>query len=87
MKRYTQRYRLITYDLWPDGDGGMSVNDCYDKGIIEFRVTDPESGPTDLQISRAVGARGCSYDGEAEYTIYATDRKGNPAFELRREEQ
>ena len=77
-----QRYTLFTYDLWADGEGGLSVNDVYRQGEITLNVRDY---PTDYQLNRAVGGRGLTWDGDPEYTLYATDKKGNPACELRRE--
>lgn len=91
-----QRYRLWSYDLWADGDGGMSVNDRYNEGIVEIKVkptvynegTEHEFiswEPTDSQLARVTGAKGCSWDGECEYTLYATcKRTGNPVCELER---
>lgn len=90
-----QRYELLTYDLWADGEGGLSVNDVYRQGLIEVdarRTVFNEGTPhqfvqytlTDRQLNRAVGARGLSWEGEEDYVLYATDKKGNPACELRR---
>lgn len=97
-KTQLQVYALYTYDLWSDGEGGMMVNDVYSQGKIEVRArlevfnegTEHESvryWPTDRQLSRAVGGRGLTWDGEVEHTLYATDKKGNPACELRRMEE
>jgi hypothetical protein len=81
-KRTTYVYKFYTYDLWSDGDGGMSVNDVYPQGEIEVPTDGDE--PTDLQLSRAVGGRGLEWDGESDCTLYATTkRNGNPACELR----
>ena len=77
-----QTYTLFTYDLWADPEGGYSVNDVYRHGEITVNAKDY---PTDYQLNRAVGARGLTWDGDPEYTLYATDKKGNPACELRRE--
>lgn len=83
MKKVKMVFKLFTYDLWADCEGGMSVNDVFPQGEITVNAL-PDFGPTDLQLNRAIGARGLSWDGEADYTLYATDRKGNPACELRR---
>lgn len=77
-------FELFTYDLWADGDGGYSVNDVYRQGEITLKVKDPDYGPTTRQLNRAIGARGLAWEGESEFTLYAADRKGNPACELRR---
>jgi hypothetical protein len=74
-------YKFYTYDLIADGEGGRSVNDVYPQGEIEVRSR--FSHPTDRQLSRAVGGRGLSWDGENEGTLYANSRNGNPACELR----
>lgn len=94
-KTKRMQFMLYTYDLIGDSDGVLSVNDVYRQGKIEITaklVTFNEGTPyefstynlTDRQLNRAVGGRGLSWEGEQEYTLYATDRKGNPACELRR---
>jgi hypothetical protein len=41
--------------------------------------------PTDRQLSRAVGVRGADWDGESDFTLYATSkRNGRPLCELER---
>jgi hypothetical protein len=89
MKKFEKRrYELYTYDLWADGEGGMTVNDIYRQGVVEINAhLNPETGVysfTDRQINRAIGARGLVWEGEDDHILYATDRKGNPACELRR---
>ena len=94
-KTQKQKYRLWTYDLWANEYGGYEVNDRYKQGVIEINVkakvynegTDQEFttfDPTDLQLSRAVGGRGLTWDGESEYTLCAEDKHGDPACELER---
>lgn len=96
MATQKQTYRLWTYDLWANADGGMSVNDRFDQGLIIIRVkgTVYNAGtpheftsyePSDRQLNRAIGAHGLTWDGESEYTLYATDKRGDPACELVRE--
>jgi len=81
----TMVFSFYTYDLWSDGHGGMSVNDVYSQGDIKIKLLPGRDSPTDLQLSRAVGGRGLDWDGESDYTLYATTkRNGNPACELRR---
>lgn len=91
-------FALFTYDLVADSEGGMMVNDVYPQGKIEVRArlqthnegTEHECfsyWPTDRQLSRAVGGRGLTWEGDVESVIYANDRKGNPACELRRMEE
>jgi hypothetical protein len=88
-------FKLYTYDLWSDGEGGLTVNDVYPQREFELNLKRKVANPgtpqeftyfdiTDRQINRAIGARGLTWDGEIEYTLHATDRKGNPACELRR---
>ena len=88
MKPEVWKFKLYTYDLWSDGEGGMTVNDLYEQGVIEVKArTNPETGRysvTDRQLNRAIGACGLSWDGDEEYTLYASDKRGNPACELRR---
>lgn len=76
-----QTYTLYLYDLWADPGGGLSVNDVFKQGQITLNV----DNLTDYQLNRAVGGRGLTWDGDPECTLYATDKKGNPACELRRE--
>lgn len=94
-KTKLMQFILYTYDLWPDSDGGMMVNDVYRQGKIEIRarlVTYNEGTPhefsgyylTDRQLNRAVGGRGLTWDGEQDYTLYASNKKGDPICELRR---
>lgn len=98
MTTQKQTYRLWTYDLWADGEGGFTVNDRYDQGLVAISVkgrrynvgTEHEFvsySPTDRQLNQAIGERGLSWEGESEYTLYATDKRGNPACELVRERE
>ena len=95
-KTQKQTYRLWTYDLWSGGEGGLMVNNRYDRGLVTIRVkaviyhvgTPHEHTsfvPTDRQLNRAVGVRGLTWDGEEDYTLYAEDARGNPACELERQ--
>lgn len=97
MSTQKQTYRLWTYDLWADGEGGFTVNDRFDQGRITIRVKGTRHNvgtphefeshePTDRQLNLAIGERGLTWDGECEYTLYATDKRGDPACELVREE-
>ena len=95
-KSMVMRFELFTYDLWIDSEGGASVNDVYRQGEIELVVkpaimnkgTDAEFvsyEPTDLQLNRAIGARGVEWEGDAEHILYGNSKKnGNPVCELRR---
>ena len=89
------RFRLYTYDLIADAEGGCSVNDVYRKGIITLQVRPKVYNdnspyrfvahePSDRQLNQAVGVRGLTWDGESSHTLYANDRNGNPFCELRR---
>jgi hypothetical protein len=88
MKPKKLRFALYTYDLWANDEGGMVVNDVYYQGEVEVKARlNPKTETyriTDRQLNRAINARGLSWDGDDDYTLYATDRKGNPACELRR---
>lgn len=88
-------FKLFTYDLWSDGEGGYTVNDVYPQGEITLRVRPKVFNrgtphefishcPSDRQLNQAVGVRGCTWEGESDYTLYATNRRGNPECELRR---
>ena len=95
-KTQKQTYRLWTYDLWSDGEGGLVVNDRCDRGLVTIRVkaVTHNAGtpheftsycPTDRQLNRAIGTRGLTWGGEAGYTLYAEDAHGDPACELERQ--
>lgn len=88
-------FNLYTYDLWADGEGGLTVNDVYPQGTITINVRPKvyndnspyrfvSHDPSDRQLNQAVGARGLTWDGECSQTLYAMDKKGNPVCELRR---
>lgn len=48
------KYKVFTYDLWADGDGGWSVNDVWSQGTYEL---DPDA-PTFLdEVCDAAGLR------------------------------
>jgi hypothetical protein len=94
-KTELQTYELFTYDLWSDGEGGLTVNDVYRQGEIAIKVKGHvfNAGtphefisfePSDYQLNRTVKGRGLAWDGESEHALYATDKNGNPACELRR---
>lgn len=95
-------YRLYTYDLWADAEGGFSVNDV-------FRTADTlevDDEWTDEQLVAALRAEGLiskgagvEVDGNTDNTggtiwFLYTEREdgedeeyvGSPAFELREEE-
>lgn len=94
-KTQLQVFDLWEYDLWPDGEGGKMVNDCsycaqitvrakrktYNENT-EHEFTDYEV--TDLQLNRALGLHGATWDGDSDYVLYATDQHGDPLCELRR---
>ena len=89
-----RRYRAWSYDVWGNARDGFDVNDRYDHGHVDIRCKRQvyNAGaahefaaydPTDRQLSRAVGARGVEWDGESDYTLYATQRRnGRPICEL-----
>ncbi len=93
-KTQTQHYTVWTYDLWgPKGE--KTVNDCFEhrtftlkvKGTVYNKDTPNEFvayEPTDRQLNYNVGTPGATWDGESDYTLYATDRHGDPVCELRR---
>lgn len=88
-------YRLWTYDVWGNARDGFEVNDRYDHGELAgvrcrlevFNAGTPHEfhthAPTDRQLSRLVGGKGLSWDGESDHTLYAEfGRNGKPACEL-----
>ena len=88
MKTETWHFEVYTYDLLADGDGGKTVNDVYYRGVVDVKARiHPETGNltvTDHQLNRAIGARGLTWDGDEAYTLYASNRHGDPVCELRR---
>jgi len=93
-KKYRTRiYTFWTYDVWGNARDGWEVNDRYKHGEVSIRCkaetfnagTEHEFthyGPTDRQLSRAVGGRGLQWDGEADYTMHAETKRGKPVCEL-----
>lgn len=89
------RYRLYSYELWGNRRDGFEVNNIFDTGHefdIAVRGEVMNAGtmdefvsfsPSDLQINRALGDRGLVYDGEAEDTLCAENKYGDPVQEIR----
>lgn len=78
------QYQVIVYDVWGNEDDGYWVNAAYTTGCF-IEVTDKDSC---YAINRRLGkigfdSRGVIWDGEPEFGLYGTDRKGRPALELR----
>lgn len=94
MKAETQTYELWTYDVWGNTRDGFDVNDRYYQGTITIKVKPTRLNvgtehefvlyePTDRQLNRAIGGRGLEWEGEADYGIYASNRRdGKPVCEL-----
>lgn len=90
MKTKTMTFKLYTYDVWGNSRDGFEVNDRYSNGMVTIRVKESKYNvgtpqefssfhPTNLQLSRAVGAKGLEWDGESDYTLYAAlKRNGRP---------
>lgn len=88
-------FRLWTYDVWGNARDGYNVNDRFDQGEITltarckvYNVGTPNEFASyelsDRQLNRAIGARGLTWDGESEYTLYAETESGKPVCELER---
>ena len=77
---------LHTYDVWGNPSDGFWVNDrymCQARTSIKSRPG--KDRPTDLQLSRAIGIHNAEWEGESDYTLYATDKNsGEPLCELER---
>ncbi len=81
--------------MWGNGRDGFNVNDVYSGGVVYIRCkreihnkgTPHEFSsyhPTDLQLSRAVGGKNLSWDGESDFILYAErSSNGKPVCELR----
>lgn len=79
----TSTYRLYTYELWRDTEGGWTVNDVF-RTPHTIKLQGQES---DMSINRRLGMRGVTWDGDPEYVLYGEKkRNGSPAAELRRED-
>ena len=93
-KTQVRVYQVWTYDVWGNAKEGYEVNDRSSAGEVIIRCkrevfnegTEHEFArynPTDLQLSRAIGGRGLSWDGESDYTLYAERKSdGRPECEL-----
>jgi hypothetical protein len=87
-------YTLWTYDVWGNARDGFQVNDRFKSGRVSIRCAAKvyNAGkpgeflayePTDLQLSRAAGVKGCEWDGESDGVLYATQKSnGKPVCEL-----
>jgi len=86
MKSEKMRFALYTYD--PCGDGGMMVDGLYYQRELEISVRiDPKIGAytiTDRILNRAIGERGLRWEGDEDYALYATNKKGEAVCKLRR---
>ncbi len=93
MKSKIRKFQLWTYDVWGNARDGFDVNDRYKQGVIEIKCkrevfnagTAQEFetfNPTDGQLSRAVGGRGLSWDGDGENFYAENARNVKPACEL-----
>ena len=76
-----KRYQVWTYDVWGNARDGFEVNDRSKGGTVTINVK-PETfnagtanefttwEPTDNQLARACGARGCAFEwSEGSYYI------------------
>lgn len=88
-----KRYQLWVYDVWGNVRDGFEVNDRSRDGVYEIRVKGETFNagtpnefttfePTDYQMARALGARGCEYEW-SEGSYYITRKSnGRPEGEL-----
>jgi hypothetical protein len=91
-KTKRMKFFLYIYDLCPDGEGRMTMNDVYRYGEVEViarlkqhtieGVTYPIYTFSDRQLNRAIGARGLTWDREDEDILFGLDSKGNVVCEL-----
>lgn len=94
MKTKLRTYSVFTYDVWGDARDGFWVNNVFRQESVSIRCkrkvynvgTEHEFesfGPTDLQLSRAVGVTGCEWEGD-DRNLYATNKSNSkPVCELR----
>ena len=93
-KTQARIYKVWTYDVWGNANDGYDVNDRSSAGKVIIRCKRKvfnegtaheftSYDPTNLQLSRAVGGRGLSWDGESDSTLYAEQKSdGRPECEL-----
>lgn len=84
-----EAWQVVTYDLWADGEGGLTVNDKFKSGIVHLLPGDDDrtmmraicdlvgGDPDKLHVDNNTDNTGG--------TIYILDNDGNPACELVRE--
>jgi hypothetical protein len=89
IKERFERWQVVTYDLWADGEGGLTVNDKYRSGVVHLLADDNDrtmmqaicdlvgGDPDKLHVDQNTDNTGG--------TIYILDENGNPACELVRE--
>lgn len=82
-------WQVVTYDLWADGEGSLTVNDKFKSGIVHLLPDDDDrtmmraicdlvgGDPDKLHVDNNTDNTGS--------TIYILDNDGNPACELVRE--
>lgn len=81
-------WQVVTYDLWADGEGGLTVNDKFKSGVVHLLPTDTER-ETLRKVCDLVGGDpsklAFDHNTWTDNTIYVLDENGNPACELVRE--
>jgi hypothetical protein len=87
-----QLWRVYTYDLWADGEGGKTVNDVYRTDVVLALDEDESESSVMTKLCEELGGdpKKLGYDHNSEGgddTIYILDDEGNPACELRREKE
>lgn len=87
-----QRWRLYTYDLWTDSEGGKTVNDVYRSPYVLGLFENDTEEEVMTQVTALLGGdpKKLGYDHNSEGgddTIYILDENGYPACELRREKE
>ena len=85
-------YRMYVYDLWADGEGGMTVNDVFQTDVV-IMIPDPIVEKTSELITflknngiikKHVHNSKIEIHGEIGHTLYF-DYNGVPDFEMRYE--
>lgn len=95
MKTKLMKFKLYKCRPCPDDIGTLHYTDENPQGEIAVRARlhifnegtvhqFSQYHITDRQLNFAIGARGLSWSGDLRHALYATDKKGNPACELRR---
>lgn len=81
------KFELIEYDVWGNARDGFEVNQAFYTGKLVTIDLDMDDASINRSLAQqgVKGCKGIEWEGESDYTLYATlKRNGKPMGELRR---